>query len=655
MKKRTLIIIVLIVACVAVLIAWVIKRELGQRPGITVVSAGPLDIRLWGIRPDAGGVIYDTKGKKICQTLGVATWDWSSWADDVHRRDFIFELPDTEEPVLLTPLPRVSVSGEKIPLGGSFAYSFVDYKGKKLLWLRTTFPRTFRKSILGGLWRADVPIDAIDLTLRYYYGPPGKAAFTLKGPFRPEAAMTSEDGMYKVAFKKDAGTNSYRYAQFELSTGTYFHSYAPVVAYDSLGKRHLVTRGSGHSSLQGSRIEYTVDGVPLKKLAAVAFGEDPNHITFKNIRLDVPRRKRRTHADYLDKMAEKLELNLTPKKLADYRFKSLVEVIEVLDIVRGGHITGACATLVHGDGHNRNYKLDAAKLSPLQAQSLRRAALQWTQAMDPELRVYATRIGLQCKWPEFVEPAFELLNYRHVHDCPSAPARRVNPDAAYALVCYGEQLSPEDIDRIKHILLHQNDRDILQSFKRCLRSPKSQARIKALWDLADDDRPWLWWYAIDRLAYWDQFKDKQNSLADKLKLRLFLVRGPAGFSNPEQIATEAYSLLGELLTQQLRRLDSGTFYKVLDRIARHPDRKYATSAMIAFLRRLDDYHYAVQAVVDRIVKYINLWHGQNIGELGSDITDETDDLHTYDWPAITAEAIEWYDSRNNAVDANCAR
>ena len=55
--------------------AWLLKHQFAQGPGITVVSRGPLDIRLWGIRPDAGDTIYDPNGKKIQDTLGVARWD----------------------------------------------------------------------------------------------------------------------------------------------------------------------------------------------------------------------------------------------------------------------------------------------------------------------------------------------------------------------------------------------------------------------------------------------------------------------------------------------------------------------------------------------------------------------------------------------------
>jgi hypothetical protein len=183
-------------------------------------------------------------------------------------------------------------------------------------------------------------------------------------------------------------------------------------------------------------------------------------------------------------------------------------------------------------------------------------------------------------------------------------------------------------------------------------SPESQARINGYWRLAEDDRPWLWWDAVERLAQWGQFDGKQDSLPDKLKLRLVLLRGTAEFSNPRQIAPRAYSLLPELLRPELRLLDASTFYRVLERIAEKLDREHATEAVVNFLRCVEDYDYSGQAVVDKIVKYINLWHSLNIGELGADIDQQTSELQKYDWPAITAEAIKWYENKQDASDSN---
>ena len=652
MKKQTPIIVVLSVAVAIGATVWLVVRwNAAGQSRIIVTTTGPLDIHLWGIRPNAGGAIYDPNGKKIRESLGIVRGDSSHWGDDSHRFDFIFELPDTNELPLLTRFPRVEVSYENKSLGGGFSYRFRDYEGKELLWLTTTLSRTFRRSILFGLWTTDCDVETIDITLSYYHGPPGKAAFTLQGPFEPNGTMTSEDGVHKVAFMADGGDRSQPYAQFVLTTSAYLRGQTSVVAYDISGRRYLVDTTNVSSSTnpkQGSRMECYVQALSLKAIAAIAFGEDPNRITFKTVNLNLGKRRSQHHAGYLDEMAERLNVNLTPKELADRRFKSGDEAVKVIDIIRGTHILWASEAILHG-GEDKK-RLDPATLDPQHAQRLKQTVLAWTRAMDPEIRACGVRVGLYCKWAEFVEPAFELLEYPAAYD--SYLTRDVHSTVAQALLTYREQLSEQAIEHITRILLGRSDRDSLLSLRGCLMSPKSQARINGYWRLAEDDRPWLWWDAVDRLAQWGQFDGKQDSLPDKLQLRLVLLRGTAGFSDPRQIAPRAYSLLPELLRPELLLLDASTFYRVLERIAEKLDRERATEAVVNFLRCVEDYDYSGQAVVDKIVKYINLWHGLNIGELGADIDRQTSELQKYDWPAITAEAIKWYESKQDANDIN---
>jgi hypothetical protein len=643
LKKQTPIIVVLSVAILIGALAWLLKHQFAQGPGITVVSRGPLDTRLWGIRPDAGNTIYDPNGKKIQDTLGVARWDQPSWGDKSHRFDFIFELPDTNEPPLFSRFPRVLVSGEDIPLGGFAGSLFFEHRGRRLLWLKTAFPLTFRKSILGGLMTRDFSVDAVDITLQYYQGLPGKAVCVFKGPFKLGQKLTDETGLYELVF--DPNQNAGR-TRFELNTKQHLDLDIPVLLHGAAGKRCFAeSDGSSSSSPGGSHIEYSIVEPDPEHIAMITLGEKPFETTVTNVRLRLYHQRPRTHAGYLDEMAERLNVNLTPKELADRRFKSGDEAVEVVDIVRGTHILWASEAILHG-GEDKK-RLDPATLDPQRAQRLKQTVLEWTRAMDPEIRACGVRVGLYCKWAEFVEPAFELLEYPAAYD--SHLTRDVRSTVAQVLLTYREQLSEQAIEHITRILLGRSDRDSLLSLRGCLMSPESQARINGYWRLAEDDRPWLWWDAVERLAQWGQFDGKQDSLPDKLKLRLVLLRGAAGFSNPRQIAPRAYGLLPELLRPELRLLDASTFYRVLERIAEKLDREHATEAVVNFLRCVEDYDYSGQAVVDKIVKYINLWHGLNIGELGADIDQQTSELQKYDWPAITAEAIKWYENKQDAL------
>ena len=57
-------------------------------------------------------------------------------------------------------------------------------------------------------------------------------------------------------------------------------------------------------------------------------------------------------------------------------------------------------------------------------------------------------------------------------------------------------------------------------------------------------------------------------------------------------------------------------------------------------------------MISRIVKYLNLWYGLDIGGLGSDVRKQTPDLDKMDLEAVAAEAIEWYDTIYNSADPN---
>jgi len=632
MKRRTRIISIVLLAAVAVGIVHLYRTL--RRGRVTVISEGPLDIRLWGIRPNGGDTIYDPKGRKILDTLGNARWDWPTWKDDSQRCDFIFELPETNEPPLFLSLPQISDSREG-RLVGSSGRHLEYYKGKQLLWVPKTFTRMFRKSILFDLYTVDARVNAIGLKLEYYHGPPGPALFTLKGPFNRPCEMTSDDGAYEVAFMDGADTRGY---QFELTTEKNLLPNMPVIAYDTLGRRYFVNVQNWSSSQEGTRATYNVQGVPVEMLGKIAFGDTPSSIAFKNIRLDLGGRRKRNHAECIDRMSARLGGEHSAEELADYRFKDHNETLKVIDVVRGRLIASAGQALL-GIGKDKR-SLDPAVLSPNQAQRLRQTLNRWTQAIDPKIREMGVRAGLLCQWPEFVEPAFELLDYRDANR-----ARTGASGAARALYLYREWLADRHIERIKEILLHGDDNSVIPRLRRCLGGPKSQARIKALWELAESDRIWLWWDAIITLAKWRAFDVKYDSLPEKIKLRVFLVAGADGFSIPNQIASKAYSLLPELLTPQLLHYNSSIFYRVLDMLAENLDRKSATAAMIRYLRSVEYYQPNSVRAIDRIVKYINVWYGMDIGGLGTDVAKFTRNPMKYDWPKITAEAIEWYENQ----------
>jgi len=639
--RRRITILVLIAAAAAGAFL-VIRRWLAPRPGpVVVMTTGPLDIRLWGIRPNAGGTIYDANGNGVRQTLGIGRLGSPFWGEKSQNFDFIFELPDTNEPPLFTVFPQFKVSEENRGLGSRFGYYFLDYEGKRLVCVRATFDRTFRRSILFGLWNVDVVVDAVNITLGYYHGAPGRAICTFKGPFKPGQKLTDKTGKYSISFSpgSDANTGPGRYARFEFNTSERLGTNIPALLYDSAGKRYFAHGAGASSTAKGTNIKYDMFDQILKGIVMITIGEKPFETTFKNVRLDLPVYRHRSGADYIETMAKRLNLKLAPEKLAQYRFESAAEALKVVDIVRDGHIYSACEAILYGGKEKKRF--DPASLSAEQKQRLKRTALAWTEAMDPFIRGFAVKVGLQCKWAEFVEPALELLEHPSRRDYDST--LKAQSVAAYALQRYAGELSEEQVLRIADLLSGESRRETIAPLRMCLIHPETEGRVEALRELAEDGRVWLWWQAIERLVQWRAFEGKYDSLPEKLKVRLFLIKGPHGFSNADQIADKAYDLLAGLLTRQLRALDSDTFNRVLRKIAEHPDRRFATLALVNFLRSVEYYDNSDMYSFNKVVKYINLWHTLNIGELGTDVTQDSRDIHKRDWTSIIAEAIKWYE------------
>jgi len=657
MKRRTLIVTVLIATGLAVWISVHFWPRSGKAK-FNVTSAGPLDIRLWGIRPNAGDTIYDPNGKRLKDCVGIGMSDHGIWMERYRRFDFVFELPDTNEIPLFLKMPRVSVGGEGNRLRWKLAgfsetnsAHLVNYNGQRLLCVNGSLEDSFRRPGPFKLWYRDIPLDVVDVELDYYCDSRGDAEFVLEGPFEPGTTVVGEDSRHKVVFAADSNESDDPGIRLRWFGGSY--SSDPVFAYDNQGVRHSFRRKKRYTSdPNGYSADYQCASVRYHEISTILFGEHPHRIRFNNIDLGRYRDARGNHSAWLDEMAERLDLELSPRELNRYKFKDANEALKVADIVCGSKVRQAARTIVES-GVKRG-RIGSAKLTEDQARTLRQAAQKWARAIEPCYRQYGVEIGLRCGWSEFVEPAFELLDYPTNYTQYSYYSWNWRYRISTALAESREHLSDETLERIKRRILSRPQRDSLSNLKKCLLQTGSAARIKTAWELAEDDRPWLWYDAFETLARWREFEGRYDSLPDKLKLRAYLVLGSRRFSNAEKIAPKAYSLLPDLLTPELRFLDERTFSRLLKKVAEKLDHDTATGAMINYMRRTLN-HRDANLFIDRIVRYINFWHGLNIGGLGSDTTESTKNRSKLDWSKIAAEAIEWYDSKYKAADSNSVR
>ena len=659
MKRRTLITIALFGAALAVCLVMYVRIRVGNSR-FSVSSTGPLDIRLWGIRPDAGDAIYDPNGNKITDTLGIARNETTVWRDNLYCRDFIFEIPDTNEPIAFLPL-RYSANREEDQRGSFLKGSlYFEHDGRNFGWFQTIIPRTMRQSFLFGIWKKEVPVDRIDLNLRYYYGPPNKPICVFKGPFEFEVdrkvhkvtSVTDETGLYEISFDFAPPTSTSPSELVMLfRTKQRVDPVVDILFYDAEDKCFYVRRGFPYKIPAGEGIGYSIPRSLLKNTAKITIGEQPFETTVRNLKLDSPNSERRTYAGRFDKMVERLESRRGPTRYVRHNFRDLSEPLKVIDVLRGEQICQVSRNLCFK--HMGMLYVDPDTLNTGQSQILKQTVLRWTGAMDPEIRVQAVRLGLHCEWPEFYDIAFELLEYPDRNYFGDAnPAH----DIAEVLYSRREQLSERDINRIAAILPRLTNLGAILCLQDCLGHPKSPARLAALWDLANSDQPWLWTDAIRQLSMWDEFNGKYDSLSEKLKPRIFLVVSPNRFSDPGQIAPKVSELQLSLLSGQLLTHHSSTFSTLIWNIPESTDKRAMTDVMIESLRYMEYRRdWPIWEAISRIVKYLNLWHGLDIGGLGSNVGKQTPDFDKMDLEAVAVEAIEWYDTKYKVADPNTAR
>jgi len=659
MKQRTLITIVLFGVALAVCLVVYVRIQVSNSR-FSVSSTGPLDIRLWGIRPDAGDTIYGPNGKKITDTLGIARNETTVWRDNLYCRDFIFEIPETNEHIAFLPL-RYSANREEDRQGSFLKGSlYFEHDSRNFGWFQTVIPRTKRQSFLFGIWKKEVPVDRIDLHLRYYYGPPNKPICVFKGPFAFEVdrkmhkvtRVTDETGLYELSFDlvlPPSASPSELVMLFR--TKRRIDPVADILFYDAEDKCLYFRRGWPYKIPAGEGIGYSIPRGLLKNTAKITIGEQPFTMTVRNLKLDSPNSARRTYAGHLDKIAERLDPKRDPTRYTRHNFRNLNELLKVIDVLRGEEIYRISRNLCFQQ--MGMLYIDPNTLNAEQSRILKQTVLHWADAMDPEIRVQAVRLGLHCEWPEFSDIAFDLLEYPDRNYFGDADPVR---DIAEVLYSRREKLSEQDIDRIAAILPRLTNLGAILCLQDCLGHPKSPARLTALWDLANSDRPWLWTDAIRQLSMWRELEGKYDSLSEKLKPRVFLVVSPNRFSDPGRIAPKVSELQLSLLSSQLLTHHGGTFSTLIGTIPDSTDKRAMTEIMIESLRYMEYRRdWSIWKAISRIVRYLNLWHGVDIGGLGSDVRKEIPELDKMDLEAVAVEAIEWYDTKYKGADPNAER
>jgi protocatechuate 3,4-dioxygenase beta subunit len=653
-------ILIIAVIFLAIIIAAAILSQTAKtlKPKPSVVNNGPLDIRLVGVCPDGGQQLYDASGRKLKAATSALGAFHTCWKDEDQYRDFLFEVPDVNSQVVFLPFPRICPAGTNRGLSSGLSHYFDPTNNPATLIYSTTFDRTYRKKFF--FFRFDQTIQYIDLTLRYLYGSRGQATCTFTGPFTMNQTVRADGAKpYYLTFQEGITLDGSGII-LRLETSEYFGDDIPAIVYDISGRRYVLnSHGGGGSGKTGQQYRGIV--ISPEKIAAVTFGEKPHEITFKDVAVDYPDLPNRTHPEFLDEMAKRLGLTDTSSKyLVQYKFKNPQEALDVIDIVRGDYIRHVFEAIRYG-----KTKIDITKLDKATQEKIRRAATEW--AKTRHLARYGISLGLMGRWPEFFDIAIERLGrqtpYANGYWYYEQTWRQDNAQIANTMVNYRlDQLTAEQVQKIKELILKTDEGSVLRYLIWYLNWIKSQATTDALWELAQNDKPWIWWKAIESwYSHTSRRRQVYDDLSEKMKLRLILAKDEIRDENREE---EALKLLPEIFTPELGKMASDVWNKVRERITRQFDRKAATEIFVNYLRQLQSemtvrqwtsnssFNNKSKWMTAYIIRTLNVWYGTNIANLG---TDETGDWSNqeprsfYEFQNLITQPIEWYDENSQAT------
>ncbi|MHC4497509.1 MAG: HEAT repeat domain-containing protein [Planctomycetota bacterium] len=634
-------------------------------------EGGLLAIRLVGVRPDGGDDIYDANGKKIAENTFANIQ--ARWSKDRQYRTFIFELPVPDDQMLFTPFLEIRPAGGEHGLSTGQRHLVSSSDGKLTYSVGLTFPRRYKKLFTKR-------IKQVDLTLRYYYGPRGKADFVFKGPFTAGQTVKAEGGANCELTTKEDRLNfsNHPAASFRVSSKTRFDDDS-VLVYDVSGRRHLPEGAGGRSGQYGSSYEYRAEGLTLDSIAYVTVGEKPYERTFENVVVYYRGQPARQRMEYLDRMCERLGLSgLTDEQLYEHKFDNPADATKVIDIVRGQwHVRQVFEAIVYAKP-----KLDVSTLDEQSRQKIRQSAKRWAAAGDPRIRAMGIRLGLCASLPEFVDLALASLNedgtvYEMLgRQYTDYFVDRVRGDIAGQLANYTGPVEPGQLEAAKNIVLLRDHERMAKPLLYFMAKTKTEEGFQTCREAAQDDRPWIWWPAMGNLLNHcpDKLRPFENLPEEMLK-RLTLVEGDRPPFSPlfrvsssgkdyETLAGEAYSMLPGLYTPELAQMNGSVCHRVREGLAEHVDRELAERVMVEFLRRIltppmqrlwaEDNTFFHNCCTNAfyIARQFNRWYGVDIGNVGTTYEEHGEPIphHIADLKSLIGETLQWYESRSNEAD-----
>ncbi|MCF7956795.1 MAG: hypothetical protein K9M75_13410 [Phycisphaerae bacterium] len=579
---------------VAVVVGGLVWRTFIASPSKPVATGGPLDIKLVAIRPDMGEVCYDPAGKKLDGvTFPLLPVDRAVWGKDEICMDFIFEIPDGKEMIPHNDFMSVFDGDRKLNrtvrnLGG-WPHPFfrqVVYNGKKLLIVHHSFQSHYnkkRKFLKFIKWKTTEYLTHVDLELNYLHGPSQYDHLGDKGPFKPgdKKFLSGSDKLMLEINDDEIDATGIANANFQTASNP-----KRLIAYDMQGQRHVVSeRLKGKKSPTQRLSDCYVEGLSISQIKSIGSSASSHRRIFKNINVSFPGRKKRCYAPFIDEMAQRLGIERTPddyKKIIYYDYKDWQEAIKVLDVARGNMLRKACHKICSSS------KFDASKLDDQTRQFVHQTLVKKLNTYD---RLYAIRIGLKFGFEDFVDIALDTFEGKKREYYVAIDDRTGSQyiDERYGKLLFTFErltsskvvLNAEQLGRVKNVILKTGSYAARnQLFRTILRSADTnkEAALAMLIELAEDDRIWIWWHALDYLYSIDRKPQKPADVSETVEKRFELFNKLYRRQSLAQIDKD-------ILTIDFAVACPDTFLSVTRRIAEHMERRQALDQFMSYLEK----------------------------------------------------------------------
>lgn len=603
----------------------------------------PCDMYLVGVRPDYSDDLYDARAKYLGKDppVNIVRTHWDS---DRIQREFIFEVPIQNPSFKLVPPVRVYLNGHR---GYSVKPRVTVIKSAQSTRVvaDASLPRlSMRSKSAYARFRGGEPVRTVDIDVRFYAGPRPEPEICFSGPFAHRQTTADDKGLGYALRARGLSTDSESLAlSLEISTKKTLQPQMPLLVYLADGSWKVAAVVGMNTTEAESVRSYLIRDVTLGQLTKVSLNEQPWEKTFREVAVHIPGIAKRTYAPFLDDLAARLDTEVYSQSEAfSFQYQNELEdpnlALRILDIARGRALFPVSRAI--------QQRLQVRDLDSPEQERVRGILEGW---LGTELEAHACTLGLWGNWPEFIQPALDMLQWTEFS--------RLSEQAMANALQYRENPTDEEIQGVASFLCtretkHNPTRQALIRFVHA-HVPKPAA-LDAWMQMAECDKPWVWTHVIQPGPALDALAE-HKAFSEVFRLRAAALGVSLGAEPDAALTQRAQAQIARWITPELLQKDVEQFRRVFAALARHGQAARDTPALAAYLKQQLLYwnNYREKAIyqsprtplrnhvgIEKTIKLLNLWHGTNLGDLGTDLAQESDPK-AHNWMRLARSVFDW--------------